>query len=46
MCRAVDWEFFTVGTQSFLVVANSYNGTSYSLKSVIYRSVAVLPAQT
>ncbi|XP_031436015.2 thrombospondin-type laminin G domain and EAR repeat-containing protein-like, partial [Clupea harengus] len=34
---AVDWEFFTVGTQSFLVVANSYNGTSYSLKSVIYR---------
>ncbi|KAL2080822.1 hypothetical protein ACEWY4_022675 [Coilia grayii] len=34
---AVDWEFFTVGTQSFLVVANSYNGTSYTLKSVIYR---------
>ncbi|XP_063070688.1 thrombospondin-type laminin G domain and EAR repeat-containing protein-like [Engraulis encrasicolus] len=34
---AVDWEFFTIGTQSFLVVANSYNGTSYTLKSVIYR---------
>ncbi|XP_076120201.1 thrombospondin-type laminin G domain and EAR repeat-containing protein [Alosa pseudoharengus] len=34
---AVDWEFFTVGTQSFLVVANSYNGTSYSLNSAIYR---------
>uniref|UniRef100_A0AAY4B9Z8 Thrombospondin-like N-terminal domain-containing protein n=1 Tax=Denticeps clupeoides TaxID=299321 RepID=A0AAY4B9Z8_9TELE len=34
---AVDWEFFSVGDERFLVVANSYNGTSHSLKSVIYR---------
>ncbi|KAG7233603.1 hypothetical protein INR49_006818 [Caranx melampygus] len=34
---AVDWEFFTVGDQRFLVVANSYDGSSYSLNSVIYR---------
>uniref|UniRef100_A0AAY4C3A6 Thrombospondin-type laminin G domain and EAR repeat-containing protein n=1 Tax=Denticeps clupeoides TaxID=299321 RepID=A0AAY4C3A6_9TELE len=34
---AVDWEFFTLGDEHFLVVANSYNGLSYSLNSVIYR---------
>ncbi|XP_064165813.1 thrombospondin-type laminin G domain and EAR repeat-containing protein [Anguilla rostrata] len=34
---AVDWEFFTLGDEKFLVVANSYDGTSYSLNSVIYR---------
>uniref|UniRef100_A0A668A9E3 Thrombospondin type laminin G domain and EAR repeats n=1 Tax=Myripristis murdjan TaxID=586833 RepID=A0A668A9E3_9TELE len=34
---AVDWEFFTVGEQKFLVVANSHDGSSYSLNSVIYR---------
>ncbi|XP_028291417.1 thrombospondin-type laminin G domain and EAR repeat-containing protein-like isoform X2 [Gouania willdenowi] len=34
---AVDWEFFTVGDQKFLVVANSHDGSSYSLNSVIYR---------
>uniref|UniRef100_A0A3P8UD37 Thrombospondin type laminin G domain and EAR repeats n=1 Tax=Cynoglossus semilaevis TaxID=244447 RepID=A0A3P8UD37_CYNSE len=34
---AVDWEFFTVGDERFLVVANSYDGSSYSLTSVIYR---------
>ncbi|XP_028289636.1 thrombospondin-type laminin G domain and EAR repeat-containing protein isoform X2 [Parambassis ranga] len=34
---AVDWEFFTVGEEKFLVVANSHDGSSYSLNSVIYR---------
>ncbi|KAL2088154.1 hypothetical protein ACEWY4_016982 [Coilia grayii] len=34
---AVDWEFFTVGDEKFLVVANSYDGATYSLNSVIYR---------
>ncbi|KAM3608165.1 uncharacterized protein V6R79_020260 [Siganus canaliculatus] len=34
---AVDWEFFTVGQDKFLVVANSHDGSSYSLNSVIYR---------
>ncbi|KAM9343936.1 thrombospondin-type laminin G domain and EAR repeat-containing protein [Pholidichthys leucotaenia] len=34
---AVDWEFFTVGDEKFLVVANSYDGSSYSLNSIIYK---------
>ncbi|KAM6946166.1 thrombospondin-type laminin G domain and EAR repeat-containing protein [Aplochiton taeniatus] len=34
---AVDWEFFTVGEEKFLVVANSHDGNSYSLNSVIYK---------
>ncbi|KAG7258350.1 hypothetical protein CRUP_019280 [Coryphaenoides rupestris] len=34
---AVDWEFFTLGEDSFLVVANSFDGDSYSLNSVVYR---------
>ncbi|XP_062311724.1 thrombospondin-type laminin G domain and EAR repeat-containing protein-like [Osmerus eperlanus] len=34
---AVDWEFFTIGEEKFLVVANSHDGNSYSLNSVIYR---------
>lgn len=38
-CSALDWEFFTVGKDKFLVVANSYDGASYSINSVIYRWV-------
>ncbi|KAG7463719.1 hypothetical protein MATL_G00179580 [Megalops atlanticus] len=34
---AVDWEFFTLGDEKFLVVANSYDGMSHSLNSVMYR---------
>ncbi|XP_068608305.1 thrombospondin-type laminin G domain and EAR repeat-containing protein-like [Brachionichthys hirsutus] len=34
---AVDWEFFSLGKEYFLVVANSFNGESYSLNSIIYR---------
>ncbi|KAJ8255330.1 hypothetical protein GJAV_G00203650 [Gymnothorax javanicus] len=34
---AVDWEFFAMGDEKFLVVANSFDGTSHSLNSVIYR---------
>ncbi|XP_072338204.1 thrombospondin-type laminin G domain and EAR repeat-containing protein-like [Scyliorhinus torazame] len=34
---AVDWEFFTVGDDSFLVVANSFDGSKFFLNSVIYR---------
>lgn len=36
---AVDWEFFTIGEEKFLVVANSHDGSSYSLNSVVYRCV-------
>lgn len=36
---AVDWEFFTLGDEKFLVVANSHDGGSYSLNSVVYRFV-------
>uniref|UniRef100_A0A3B3UW29 Thrombospondin type laminin G domain and EAR repeats n=1 Tax=Poecilia latipinna TaxID=48699 RepID=A0A3B3UW29_9TELE len=34
--HALDWEFFTIGDEKFLVVANSYDGSSYSVNSVIY----------
>ncbi|KAJ8003712.1 hypothetical protein DPEC_G00151160 [Dallia pectoralis] len=34
---AIDWEFFTVGEDSYLVVANYFDGESYSLNSIIYR---------
>ncbi|XP_035533233.1 thrombospondin-type laminin G domain and EAR repeat-containing protein-like [Morone saxatilis] len=34
---AVDWEFFTIGEEKFLVVANSHDGSSYSLNSVVFR---------
>ncbi|KAF1383069.1 hypothetical protein PFLUV_G00150480 [Perca fluviatilis] len=34
---ALDWEFFTVGEEKFLVVANSHDGSSFSLNSVVYR---------
>ncbi|XP_069471944.1 thrombospondin-type laminin G domain and EAR repeat-containing protein isoform X2 [Ambystoma mexicanum] len=34
---AVDWEFFSVGGDSFLVVANSFDGASFLVNSVIYR---------
>ncbi|KAJ0009109.1 hypothetical protein NQD34_016524, partial [Periophthalmus magnuspinnatus] len=34
---AVDWEFFSLGEEYFLVVANSFSGESYSLNSVLYR---------
>ncbi|XP_018091592.1 thrombospondin-type laminin G domain and EAR repeat-containing protein [Xenopus laevis] len=34
---AVDWEFFTLGEDYFLVVANSFDGSSFSVNSVIYR---------
>ncbi|CAH2306094.1 Hypothetical predicted protein [Pelobates cultripes] len=34
---AVDWEFFTVGEDYFLVVANSFDGSSFAVNSVIYR---------
>ncbi|XP_077128262.1 thrombospondin-type laminin G domain and EAR repeat-containing protein isoform X2 [Ranitomeya variabilis] len=39
---AVDWEFFTVGEDYFLVVANSYDGNSFSVNSVIYRVLVSL----
>ncbi|XP_056144945.1 thrombospondin-type laminin G domain and EAR repeat-containing protein-like [Lampris incognitus] len=34
---AVDWDFFSVGEEKFLIVANSHDGSSYTLNSVIYR---------
>lgn len=33
---AYDWEFFTIGPYSFLVVANTFNGTSTKIYSNIY----------
>lgn len=37
LCSALDWEFFSVGEDHFLVVANSFDGESFSVNSVIYR---------
>ncbi|XP_074860571.1 thrombospondin-type laminin G domain and EAR repeat-containing protein [Carettochelys insculpta] len=34
---ALDWEFFSVGDDYFLVVANSFDGFTFSASSVIYR---------
>ncbi|XP_072770487.1 thrombospondin-type laminin G domain and EAR repeat-containing protein [Nerophis lumbriciformis] len=34
---ALDWEFFTVGQEKFLVVANSHDGRSYTVNSIVYR---------
>ncbi|NXC37541.1 TSEAR protein, partial [Penelope pileata] len=34
---ALDWEFFSVGDDSFLVVANSFDGFTFSVDSIIYR---------
>ncbi|KAM5281708.1 thrombospondin-type laminin G domain and EAR repeat-containing protein [Ctenodactylus gundi] len=36
-CSALDWEFFSVGEDYFLVVANSFDGNSFSVNSIIYR---------
>lgn len=37
LSSAVDWEFFSLGESHFLIVANSFNGESYSLNSILYR---------
>lgn len=34
---ALDWEFFSVGEDYFLVVANSFDGNTFSVNSIIYR---------
>ncbi|KAK2538707.1 Tspear [Columba livia] len=34
---ALDWEFFSVGDDSFLVVANSFDGLTFAVNSIIYR---------
>lgn len=34
---ALDWEFFSMGDDSFLVVANSFDGFTFSVNSIIYR---------
>ncbi|XP_028993372.1 thrombospondin-type laminin G domain and EAR repeat-containing protein-like isoform X2 [Betta splendens] len=39
---AVDWEFFSVGEEKFLVVANSHDGISYSQNSVVYSATSRL----
>uniref|UniRef100_A0A8C3YUF1 Thrombospondin type laminin G domain and EAR repeats n=1 Tax=Catagonus wagneri TaxID=51154 RepID=A0A8C3YUF1_9CETA len=36
-CSALDWEFFSVGEDHFLVVANSFDGKTFSVNSIIYR---------
>ncbi|MBN2440703.1 MAG: hypothetical protein JXJ04_05140 [Spirochaetales bacterium] len=34
---AVDWEYFTIGTDKFIVISNFYNGTTYNVPSQIYK---------
>jgi len=34
---AIDMEYFTIGTEQFLAVANHRDGTNYSLLSTIYK---------
>jgi len=34
---ALDWEFFTIGSDFYLAVANDYNGSTVNLDSKIYR---------
>jgi hypothetical protein len=34
---ASDWKFFTIGGESYLAVANNYDGSSYNVDSKIYR---------
>jgi hypothetical protein len=34
---AADWEFFTIGSDTYLAVANRYNGSTYNINSKIYR---------
>ncbi|XP_054983195.1 thrombospondin-type laminin G domain and EAR repeat-containing protein [Sorex araneus] len=36
-CSALDWEFFSVGEDHFLVVANSFDGHTFLVNSIIYR---------
>ncbi|XP_055975360.1 thrombospondin-type laminin G domain and EAR repeat-containing protein [Sorex fumeus] len=36
-CSALDWEFFSVGEDYFLVVANSFDGHTFLVNSIIYR---------
>ncbi|XP_058517215.1 thrombospondin-type laminin G domain and EAR repeat-containing protein [Ochotona princeps] len=36
-CSALDWEFFSVGEDYFLVVANSFDGSTFLVDSVVYR---------
>uniref|UniRef100_A0A667GZU0 Thrombospondin type laminin G domain and EAR repeats n=2 Tax=Lynx canadensis TaxID=61383 RepID=A0A667GZU0_LYNCA len=36
-CSALDWEFFSVGEDYFLVVANSFDGNTFLVNSIIYR---------
>ena len=45
---ATDWEFFTIDNQSYLAVANSYNGTTRAVNSFIYRfnGAQFVPFQT
>lgn len=37
LLSALDWEFFSVGEDHFLVVANSFDGNTFSVNSIIYR---------
>jgi len=33
----IDWEHFVIGNETFIVIANFYNDTSYHLRSTVYR---------
>ena len=34
---AYDWEFFTIGSNHYLAVANRLNGSTYNIDSKIYQ---------
>ena len=34
---ALDWEYFSINNQSYLAVANQFNGTNYSINSQIFK---------
>uniref|UniRef100_G1T8U6 Thrombospondin type laminin G domain and EAR repeats n=1 Tax=Oryctolagus cuniculus TaxID=9986 RepID=G1T8U6_RABIT len=40
-CSALDWEFFSVGEDYFLVVANSFDGSTFLVNSIIYRAMGL-----
>ncbi len=40
---ATDWESFVVGGETYLLVANHYNGSSYNIASKLYRFINTNP---
>ncbi|OAD20758.1 EPTP domain protein, partial [Candidatus Thiomargarita nelsonii] len=34
---ALDWEYFTIGSDHYLAVANHHNDSTYNINSTLYR---------